>query len=166
MAWKLPDGKTISSPKGVLIGDTQYSADIFYRWSKEELAAIGIKPYREESFDSKWYKSIGFSETEIDGEIVKTHTIVPKMTVTDAQETQVTKIKNKYISEFRRSTELADFYDAVGDSDSKKLWDDYCTDLKNDAKSLKDIVDVIGSYDDIVNLDFEWTAAPDGGDNV
>ena len=57
--------------------------------------------------------------------------------------------------------EQEDFYDAVGDSDTKKLWSDYVTALKNDAKGLKDAVNAAGTYDAIVNFEFQWTEAPD-----
>ena len=78
MAWRLPDGKTIKTPKGVLIGDVNYPADIFYKWSKQELAAIGIKPFREEKYDKKWFRSSGHVDVDIDGEIVRQHTTVEK----------------------------------------------------------------------------------------
>ena len=163
MAWRLPDGKTISTPRGVVIGDVRYSADIFYRWSKQELAAIGIKPFREEQFDSKWYRSSGSSEATVDGEIVKTHTTVERYTNQEAQDNQLNVIRDRYIVEVRRANELADFYDASGDNVIKKVWSDYVIALKNDAKDLKDAVDAAGTYDAIINLNFQWTEAPDHG---
>jgi hypothetical protein len=54
MAWKLPDGKVIQSPKAFTHDGLQYSAQIFRSWSKDELAAIGVKPFREVNFDRKW----------------------------------------------------------------------------------------------------------------
>ena len=161
MAWKLPDGKTISTPKGVVIDDVQYSADIFYRWSKQELAAIGIKPFREERYDSKWYKSTGSEETEVNGEIVKSHTVTEKLTEEDAKVIQVDVVKAQYISGKRRATEQEDFYDAVGDNVTKKVWSDYIKALKNDANTLKDAVNAAGTYDEIKDFKFEWTSAPD-----
>jgi hypothetical protein len=140
MAWRLPDGKTISTPKDIVVGDTQYPAQIFYRWSVEELAAIGIKPFREVNFDRKWYKSTGSTEQEIDGEIVKTHEVAPRMEETEAKDTQTTKVRNVYLNEAPRAQVMMDFYDAVGDSVTKKLWSDYLTALKTDAKTLKDLL--------------------------
>jgi hypothetical protein len=161
MAWKLPDGKVINTPKAFTHDGLQYPAQIFRSWSKEELAAIGVKPYREVSYDQKWYKSTGFVEEEIDGEIVKTHTTTNKLTNSKAKEDQVSVVRGIYLSELPRAQILEDFYDAVGDSTTKKLWSDYITALKNDAKILKDEVDAAGTYDAIINLQFQWTPAPD-----
>jgi hypothetical protein len=160
--WKLPNGKVQRVPKGIQVGDVKYPASIFRRWSKEELATLGIKPYREVRYDQKWYVSTGSVEEEIDGDIVKTHTTVEKYTLEQAAESQTLQIRDQYVAEMTRAVSLADFYDAVGDSDTKKVWSDYITALKNDAKSLKDSVNNAGTYDAIINLQFQWTEAPDG----
>ena len=161
MAWKLPNGKVIRVPKGVLIEDVNYPASIFRRWSKDELNAIGIYPFREVRYDTKWLKSTGSSEDEIDGEIVKTHTTTNRYLNEYAKEIQTDVVKLKYICENRRALEQEDFYDTVGDNVTKKLWSDYITALKNDAKTLKDAVNAAGTYDQIINFEFEWTKAPD-----
>jgi hypothetical protein len=160
--WKLPNGKVTRVPKGIQVGDVKYPASIFRRWSKEELATLGIKPYREVRYDQRWYKSVGSTEEEIDGMIVKTHTTVEKYTPEEATESQTLQIRDQYVAEMTRAVSLADFYDAVGDSDGKKLWTDYVDALKTDAKSLKDAVNNAGTYDAIINLQFQWTEAPDG----
>jgi len=161
MAWKLPDGKTINSPRDIIINDVQYPAQIFRQWSKAELNAIGIYPFREVRYDQKWYDSTGYSEVEIDGEIVRTHGTAEKLTNGEAKVLQIDTIKSIYISKKRRATELEDFYDAVGDNVTKNIWGTYITDLKNDAKDLKDAVNAAGTYDQIINFDFTWTTPPD-----
>jgi hypothetical protein len=160
--WKLPNGKVQRVPKGIEVEGVQYPASIFRRWSKEELATLGIKPFREERYDSKWFKSVSSVEEEVDGEIVKTHTTAKKYTNAEAKDTKLIEVRNAYIAQVRRSNEMVDFYDAVGDSDTKKVWSDYVTALKNDAKDLKTAVNNAGSYDAIINLKFQWTEAPDG----
>jgi hypothetical protein len=161
MAWRLPNGKTINTPKDVTIGDTQYPAQIFYKWSISELATLGIKPFREVRYDTKWYKSAGSVEDEIDGEIVKTYTTVERYTEREAKDKQTVEVKSVYINEIPRATINMEFYDAVGDNDTKKLWSDYITALKNDAKTLKDAVNAAGTYDEIKDFEFEWTGSPD-----
>jgi hypothetical protein len=160
MAWKLPDGKVIQSPKALTHDGLQYPAQIFRSWSKEQLAAIGVKPYREVGFDRTWYKSTGSSESEVDGEIVRTHTTTKKYTNAKARERQVDVIRQSYITQKTMAEQNEDFYDAVGDSVTKKLWSDYITALKNDAKTLKDAVDAAGTYDAIKDLAFQWTSPP------
>jgi hypothetical protein len=148
--WKLPNGKVQRVPKGIQVEDTKYPASIF-------------KPYREERYDSKWYSSTGSTESEVDGEIVKTHTTKKRYTNEKAKDTQTSKVRDAYISEVRRANEMMDFYDAIGDNDTKKVWSDYVIALKNDAKTLKDEVDAAGSYGAIINFNFVWTEAPDHG---
>ena len=161
--WKLPNGKVTRVPKGIQIGDTNYPASIFRRWSKEELNAVGIYPFREVKFDQKWYKSTGSTDEVVNGEVVRTHTTTERYTDDEAKDKQTFKVRDAYVSEKRRAVELEDFYDAVGDSVTKKLWSDYITALKNDAKTLKDQVNAAGTYDQIINLEFTWTEAPDYG---
>lgn len=163
MAWLLPNGKVINTPRPITVNDVLYPLTIFYRWSKEELAAIGIKPWREVRFDQKWYKSTGYSDEEVDGEIIRTHTLTEKHSVARAKEIRNARLREQYISFKTRAENNADFYDAVGDSDAKKVWTDYVTTLKNEAKTLKESVDNAGSYDDIVNLNINWTVIPDDG---
>ena len=159
--WKLPNGKTISSPKDITIDGVHYPMQIFRKWSKSELSTLGIKPFREEKFDSKWLRSTGTVDTEVDGEIVRTHTTGVRYTVDVAKEMLITGIRNMYIAEVNRSQGILDFYDAIADSVAKKLWSDYVTVLKNDAKLLKDTVNDTVTYEDVIGLRFEWSLAPD-----
>jgi hypothetical protein len=125
------------------------------------LNAIDVKPFREVAFDQKWYRSTGSTDVETDGEIVRTHTVVDKHDTTKAKSLQANIIRDSYIAERHRALGLADFYDAVGDNVNKQVWNDYVTELKNTAKTLKDAVDAAGNYDDIINFSFEWPTAPD-----
>ena len=64
--------KVIRTPKSMTINGVQYPSAIFTRWSKAELAAIGIKPYREVGVNSK-YCWQGEATTEIGDEVVVTY---------------------------------------------------------------------------------------------
>ena len=44
--------KVIPRPKGITIGDIQYPKNIFTLWSKQELKAIGLLPYQENTVDN------------------------------------------------------------------------------------------------------------------
>ena len=71
-------GFTVSKARGLTIGDIQYPRNIFVLWSKEELAAIGIKPYREVRSDSRYYSDGALTRTEVDGDMVGTYAGVAK----------------------------------------------------------------------------------------
>ena len=64
--------KVIRTPQSVTVNGVQYPRNIFTRWSKAELAAIGIKPYREVGVDSRYYWQ-GQATTEIGDEVVVTY---------------------------------------------------------------------------------------------
>ena len=71
-------GFTVNKARGLTIGDVQYPRNIFVLWSKEELAAIGIKPYSETRLDSRYYNQGALTRAETDGEIVGTYAAVEK----------------------------------------------------------------------------------------
>ena len=71
-------GFIVNKARGLTIGDIQYPRNIFVLWSKEELAAIGIKPYREVRSDSRYYSDGALTRTEVDGEMVGTYAGVAK----------------------------------------------------------------------------------------
>ena len=71
-------GFIVNKARGLTIGDIQYPRNIFVLWSKEELAAIGIKPYREVRSDSRYYSDGALTRTEADGEMVGTYAGVAK----------------------------------------------------------------------------------------
>jgi len=49
--------RVLAHPIPLVIGDTQYPKNIFTLWSKAELKAIGIMPYRELPVDAKYHYS-------------------------------------------------------------------------------------------------------------
>jgi hypothetical protein len=63
---------TIKTPKAMTIGDIQYPSSIFTRWSKAELAELGIKPYRLTRVNERYYWTGNVTNVETDGEVVGT----------------------------------------------------------------------------------------------
>jgi hypothetical protein len=65
--------KIIRTPQSITIGGITYPRNVFTRWEKAELAAIGLYPYREVSVDTKYYWQGQVSYT-IGDEVVATYT--------------------------------------------------------------------------------------------
>jgi len=63
---------TIKTPKALTIGDIQYPSAIFTRWSKAQLAELGIKPYRLTRVNERYYWTGNVTNVETDGEVVGT----------------------------------------------------------------------------------------------
>jgi hypothetical protein len=62
--------RVLAHPIPLVIGDTQYPKNIFTLWSKAELKAIGIMPYREAPVDTKYHYSGTVSYEIKDDEVV------------------------------------------------------------------------------------------------
>ena len=86
-------GFTVNKARGLTIGDTQYPRNIFVLWSKEELAAIGIKPYSEVHPDKRYYSDGALTRTESDGDMVGTYAAVAK-DVTALKDTMLQSVKS------------------------------------------------------------------------
>jgi hypothetical protein len=69
--------KIIRTPQSITINGITYPRNIMTRWSKAELADIGIKPYREVGVDSRYYWQ-GQATTEIGDEVVVTYASTPR----------------------------------------------------------------------------------------
>ena len=63
---------TIKTPRSMTIGDIQYPASIFTRWSKAELAELGIKPYSVTRVNERYYWTGNVTNVETDGSVVGT----------------------------------------------------------------------------------------------
>ena len=86
-------GFTVNKARGLTIGDVQYPRNIFVLWSKDELAAIGIKPYSEVRPDKRYYSDGALTRTETDGEIVGTYAAIDK-DVDALKETMLSSVKS------------------------------------------------------------------------
>ena len=65
--WITSDNNIIRQPQGIRIGDVNHPASIFWCWSKEQLAEVGIKPYHPGSVPSG-HRVTAYNE-EVDGEV-------------------------------------------------------------------------------------------------
>ena len=66
--WITTNNEIISSPRGITINEIQHPQTIFQFWSKEELAAIGIKPYHP-AYPAAGERVTSSSTEERDGEV-------------------------------------------------------------------------------------------------
>jgi hypothetical protein len=152
--WKLPNGKIIRLTQAVTIGDTVYPANIFRRWSKPELATIGIVPFREATFDSQHYRSSGSEDVTTDGEIVRTHTTTRRFTKQELR----ARIKRQLKSTLRKNLSYARLelqYLLEFEPDNQEemdLWTEYISDLRFAANIVKLRVRELSSYDEAVKF--------------
>jgi len=166
MAWKLPDGKTIATPKDVTIEDVQYPKEIFRKWSIAELNAIGIYPMREESYDKKHYKSLYYADNIVDGELVRIHVIAEKYDVPHIVEKKVKENKKTYKQLVKDARAELDYWDAAEDNEQKQVWTTYIKSLRDKAKVLRAEINAIETYEDIIKVQVDWGVRPDAEEIV
>ena len=66
--------KIFTNPKGFVLNNNQYPADIFSKWTKDEKEAIGIYEVETDSTnfkDSKWYNNTNESFTFASGKVTR-----------------------------------------------------------------------------------------------
>jgi len=148
--WKLPNGKVTRAPKGVLIEDVNYPASIFRRWSKDELNAIGIYPFREVSYDNQFYRSTGITDTEAAGEILREHTLVRRFTNQELKAMFIKLMKTRVRSLWKHAKEEHEYllmFDEENTTDIE-TWVMYMSDLRLAVENIKTALADISSYED------------------
>ncbi len=68
----------IRTPKEITINGVTHPRQIFRKWSKAQLAELGITPARVEHVDQKYYDTGTESMTLVDGETVISYATTPK----------------------------------------------------------------------------------------
>lgn len=66
--WITSDNQIIQTPRGITIDGIKHPQTIFFCWSKEQLATIGIKPYHS-GVCPAGHRVTGAYTEEIDGEV-------------------------------------------------------------------------------------------------
>lgn len=150
--WKLPNGKVINRAKAITIGDVNYPAQIFHRWTKAELNAHGIYPYREVSYDRKFFRSTSTVEEEIDGEIVKSHTVVPRYTNQEVRNVFAKMIKTHLRSNWMFAKEEYEYLQEFepNNTDDLAVWVQYRSDLRQAATDIKAAFQALTSYEEAI----------------
>lgn len=64
--------------QAITVDGIQHPKSIFSLWNIEELAAIGIKPYREERVESRYYWQGEISYLDVGTEVVGSYATIPK----------------------------------------------------------------------------------------
>lgn len=157
--WKLPNGRTITWPRSVRIGDVNYPAQIFRRWSKAQLKAIGIFPFREIGYDSKYYRSTGSTDIETDhGEIVRLHTTTQRYTNKQMRGNFADKIKQNLMSLWNKAKGELEYLNVFDNtSPDIAIWLQYNTDLKDAALLIKDDFMALTDYEEGITFISEYT---------
>ena len=76
--WHSDSLGVIRTPKEITVNGVTHPRQIFRKWSKAQLAELGITPARVENVDQKYYDTGAESMTLVDGETVISYATTPK----------------------------------------------------------------------------------------
>ena len=76
--WHSDSLGVIRTPKEITINGVTHPRQLFRKWSKAQLAELGITPARVEHVDQKYYDTGAESMTLVDGETVISYAATPK----------------------------------------------------------------------------------------
>lgn len=152
--WKLPDGKVIRYPKQISVGDVNHPKQIFKVWSRAELNAIGVYPYREQTYNKQFYKSTGTVEVEQDGEIVCQHTLVRRYTNPELRALFTKRVKKHLLTLWRSANEELDYLEQFEPDNTTdiNLWVDYKANLKLAVPEIRAAMQAISSYAEAIEF--------------
>jgi hypothetical protein len=164
--WKLPDGRVIRSARSFTLDGKQYPAQIFHLWTKDELNAIGVYPYREVGFNRVWYKSTGKTEEVIDGELVVTHTTAERYTVNQVKKIRVHGIREQFLNNITNAKQKIEFAQATEDTVEEQEWTDYLNALKAKALQVRNFVNNNNDYETLITAQVNWPISPDADEEI
>jgi hypothetical protein len=150
----LPSGKTIATPKDVKINGVNHSKQIFRKWSKEELATLGIKPFREERYHGAYYRSTGSSDATIDGEVVRTHTLENRYTGAELKTKFKVSAKQRLRFMWKKANDELEYLLAFDSGNTKDIdkWTYFKTELIEAFILAKAQLQLVTYYEDGVEF--------------
>ena len=149
--WILPNKRVINFPRPIKVNDVNHPADIFTKWSPEELAKIGIKSYKEQKYDRQFYRSVASWINETDTVVSKSYTLVSRFTNNELKKKMNVKVKAELKQLFLDAQKELDFLEEfdITNNDIEDLTY-YRTELKNAYADIRFKVKAIKNYDELV----------------
>ena len=149
--WKLPNGSITRFPRDLTVANVNYSKKIFSRWSIAELNAIGVYPFTENRFDDRYYRSTGFTDTETDGSIVRTHTSEARISLNDLKKEFAGTMRDMGRQTIKRVQDEL-FYLNNFEPGAPELaeWATYRSDYKSAFQTIKAAVVAITEFEDMI----------------
>ena len=153
--WILPNKKVVNFPRPIRVGDTNHPAGIFYKWSPEELATIGIKEYREQKVDDRFYRKGSPVLHEGSTLVEKTYTAEPKYTINELKKKMNVKLKAQLKSLYLEAKKEADFLDEFSLADDMvEALVLYRALLRQAYGEIRSAVILIDDYQELI--DYNW----------
>ena len=145
--WYVDTIGLIRTPRGITKDGVQHPRNIFRLWSKEELAAIGIKPARFESVDHRYVNSGELTWDTSGAEAVGTYTTTEK-SVADLKTSMVEQVNSIAASHLSNSDWMS-IRAADGGTAVPSDWGTYRTALRTTANAKETEINALADLDAI-----------------
>ena len=140
----------IRTPKEITVNGVQHPRQIFRRWSKDELADIGITPVRVEVPDHRYYNTGAETLTLVDGETVISYAETEK-NVDDLKEGLISSIK-QHVGSLLSSSDWRVIREADGGTALSDAWKTYRNEVRAHGNSLESGIEAFASIDAVKNF--------------
>ena len=148
--WHSDSLGVIRTPKEITVNGVQHPRQIFRRWSKAELAAIGITPVRVVTPDSRYYNTGAETLTLIDGETVISYAETEK-DVGQLKENLISSIKS-HVGSLLSSSDWRVIREADGGTAMSDAWKTYRNEVRTHGNSLESGVESFASLQAVKNF--------------
>ena len=140
----------IRTPKEITVNGVRHPRQIFRRWGKAELAAIGITPARVEVPDHRYYNSGAETLTLVDGETVISYAETER-DVGQLKENIVAKIKSN-VGSLLSSSDWRVIREVDGGTVMSDDWKTYRNEVRTHGNSLESGVEAFASLQAVKNF--------------
>jgi len=140
----------IKTPRALTINEMQHPQSIFRLWSKPQLAAIGIRPARMETPDSRYYNT-GAENYELVGDEWVISYVSTEKDVDQLKEQLVRKI-NSHVGSLLSPSDWRVIREMDGGTAMTDEWKTYRNEVRQHGNALEAGVEAFASVDAVRNF--------------
>ena len=148
--WHSDSLGVIRTPKEITVNGVQHPRQIFRRWSKAELAAIGITPASVVTPDGRYYNTGAETLTLVDGETVISYAETER-DVGQLKENIISNIKS-HVGSLLSSSDWRVIREADGGTAMSDAWKTYRNEVRTHGNSLESGVEAFASVEAVRNF--------------
>ena len=148
--WHSDSLGVIRTPKEITVNGVQHPRQIFRRWSKAELAEVGITPARVVTPDQRYYNTGAETLTLVDGETVISYAETEK-DVGQLKENLISSIKS-HVGSLLSSSDWRVIREADGGTVMSDAWKTYRNEVRTHGNSLESGVESFASLQAVKNF--------------
>ena len=149
--WHSDSLGVIRTPKEITVNGVTHPRQIFRKWSKVELAELGITPARVETPDQRYYNTGAETLTLVDGETVISYTTTDR-DVDQLKTSMKAKVKSIASSSLANS-DWMQHREAEGGTAMSADWKTYRANVRVTSNIKEVVIDAIADIDAIKEYD-------------